>query len=231
MENASTSSDRSRLALPRWLLAAIVVAVVGALIWFIASGTASTFFDEDAFRNRIEGWGIAGPIGFVALMWAFQPFGLPGVLFMVPASLVWSDPVAIALSWIGNMGASWIAFEVTRRFGRDWVSSRIPERLQRFDERLAAGGVWPVFVLRVLTGQIPAADWLLGISSVRRGPFLIGTGLGILPGIVLIVVWGADLLGWLGDRPWLLMLLIILAIARRVPGWRRRRAGQDNAAE
>ena len=166
------------------------LALLAVVVWAIASGTAGEFLEEDAFRDRINSWGVFGPIVFVGSMWAVQPFGLPGVLFMVPASLVWSAPVAILLSWTGNMGASWIAFEVTRRVGQDWVSERIPSRLHRFDTKIAEGGVWPVLMLRLLTGQIPAADWLLGVSSVRRGPFLIGTGIGIIPGIVLTVLYG-----------------------------------------
>ncbi len=207
----------------RWAFV-LAGALVGlALIWLIVSGAAGFFLEEEALRQRIESWGALAPIGFVLAMWIVQPVGVPGVVFMVPASLVWSAPTAIALSWIGNMGASWIAFEVTRSVGQEWVSRRIPERLHRFDDRLVGGGAWPVFVLRIVTGQLPAADWLLGVSSVRRGPFLLGTALGILPGIVVTVLYGADLIGWLRDHPGAAVLVVALLLGRGALRWRRGR--------
>ncbi len=199
------------------------LALLAIVAWAIASGTAGEFLEEDALRDRIRSWGALGPLVFVASMWAIQPFGLPGVLFMVPASVVWSAPVAILLSWIGNMGASWIAFEVTRRVGQDWVSERIPDGLHRYDQRIAKGGVWPVLLLRLVTGQVPAADWLLGVSSVRRVPFLIGTGIGIIPGIVLTVLYGADVFGWLREHPAAALVLIVFAVGRRLVRWQRSR--------
>ena len=208
----------------RLVLAGAVIAVAA---WLLASGALSGLSDQDAFQERIQGWGALGPIGFVVIMWAVQPFGVPGVFFMVPASLVWSAPVACGLSWIGNMGASTIAFEASRRVGQDWVRSRIPERLHRFDDRLTAGGVWPILALRLVTGQIPAADWLLGVSSVRRIPFLIGTGIGIIPTIVLLVVFGADILAWLRDHPVAAIPLVVLAVGRRVVQKRKRREAPD----
>ncbi len=210
-----TDSQRRSVALRRNLQVVAALALAAIVVWAVASGAAGDFLEEDALRDRIRSWGVFGPIVFVVSMWAIQPFGVPGVLFMVPASVVWSDPVAILLSWIGNMGASWIAFEATRRVGRDWVAERIPDRLHRFDRKIAEGGVWPVFVLRLLTGQLPAADWLLGVSSVRRGPFLIGTGVGIIPGIVLTVLFGADVVGWLNEHRLVAFALIAVVLGRR----------------
>ncbi len=203
------AADTRRLALVGFA-GVVVIAVVGwRLGWF------EGLSDSEMFQERIRSWGVWGPIAFVVAMWLIQPLGVPGVFFMVPASLVWSTPVAVALSWIGNMGASWLAFEFTRSVGREWVQDRIPPRLRAFDERIEAGGVWPVLVLRVLTGQIPPADWLLGVSSVKRVPFLIGTGIGIIPGLVLIVAFGADLIEWVRDNPLALLPIGALLVARK----------------
>ena len=122
-------------------------------------------------------------------MWLLQPAGVPGAVFMVPAAVVWPIPTAIALSWIGNMGASSIAFVMARWFAHDWAQARLPERLRRWDTRLAGGSTlqvtWQVTLLRFVTGQLTPADWLLGVSTVSARAFLVGTGIGIIPGIVL----------------------------------------------
>jgi uncharacterized membrane protein YdjX (TVP38/TMEM64 family) len=154
------------------------------------------------------------------------------MLFMVPAGIVWPYPLAIALSWIGNMGASYLAFAFARWFGRDWVQLRIPKRMYPYNDRLATGGVWPVVLLRLVFGQLAPADWLLGVSKVTTRNFLIGTGIGIIPGIALFVIAGGGMFEYLrdmstGTRRVVIGVIIALAISRRI--WIRRRRSASGA--
>lgn len=179
------------------LLVGLVV-VLGA--WWFAGG--DEWFLEGGLERLVRDAGPAGPVVFVVSMWLIQPFGLPGTLWIVPAGVVWAWPVAVALSWVGNMGASSIAFAFARIVGRDWVSPRLPPSIQVFDQqRLATGGTGLVVLLRVLTGQLAPADWLLGVSQVRVRTFLVGTGIGILPGILMAVLGGPPVLAWISGLP------------------------------
>lgn len=172
------------------------VLAVGILVGFGVAIAAVVWggLDASAVESLVDRLGWWGPVVFILLMWSIQPFGVPGAVFMVPASVLWPTWLALALSWVGNMGASCLAFVFARWLGRHWVQSRIPVRVARYDQRLKAGGIRDVTMLRIVTGQLPPADWLLGVSSVGWRPFLIGTGIGILPGIALIVVGGGGLL-------------------------------------
>jgi uncharacterized membrane protein YdjX (TVP38/TMEM64 family) len=207
-------------------LAVVVVAgvlFVGLDGWaFVSDGERV----EEFFTER----GAVGPIVFILAMWLLQPAGVPGLVFMVPAAVVWPLPTAMALSWIGNMGASTIAFAMARYLARDWVQNHMPTRLQGWDRRLAEGGLLQVFLLRVVTGQLTPADWLLGVSTVRLRTFLIGTGLGIIPGIVLATTIGGGLVDLLGNR-WVRLPVVIALVgfvivrrARRARGFLRRTA-------
>lgn len=174
--------------------------------------------------------GAIGPIVFILAMWALQPAGVPGIVFMVPAAVVWPLPMAMTLSWVGNMGASTIAFVMARYLAREWSQNHMPTRLQGWDQRLADGGLTQVFFLRVATGQLTPADWLLGVSTVRFRVFLIGTGLGIIPGIVLATTLGGGVVDLLGNR-WVRLPLVIGVVgfavirrARRSRGFLRRTA-------
>ncbi|MEZ5244369.1 MAG: hypothetical protein R2707_04665 [Acidimicrobiales bacterium] len=106
----------------------------------------------------------------------------------------------------------------------------MPTRLQGWDRRLAEGGLAQVFLLRVVTGQLTPADWLLGVSTVPLRSFLIGTGLGIIPGIVLATTIGGGLVDLLGNR-WVRLPVVVALVgfvivrrARRARGFLRRTA-------
>lgn len=178
----------------------VILGVAGALGLFLVLGGWSFVSDGERVERFFTERGALGPVVFVLAMWALQPAGVPGLVFMVPAALVWPLPTAIALSWIGNMGASTIAFAMARWLARDWAQAHLPERLRIWDGRLSRGGVAQITLFRVVTGQLTPADWLLGISTVRLGPFFVGTALGIVPGIVLATTIGGSLFDILSDR-------------------------------
>lgn len=209
-------------------LAALIVVffAVGGFTWVTGDGNVERLLTET---------GVVGPLVFVLVMWLTQPLGIPGFVYMAPAGIVWPDPLAVCLAWVGNMGASYIAFAFARWSARDWVAVRIPSRMHRYDDRLETGGIWPVVLLRLVFGQLPPADWLLGVTKVSTRDFLIGTGIGIIPGVVLFVVAGGGLIEFLGDlststRRILIAVVIAVAVARRAWRIRRRRSARIAAA-
>ena len=94
----------------------------------------------------------------------------------------------------------------------------------------ALEALWPL-----VFGQLAPADWLLGVSKVSTRNFLIGTGIGIIPGVVLFVVAGGGLFDYFRDMPTdtrrlVIGVLVALAVSRRVWLRRRRRARAAAAA-
>jgi uncharacterized membrane protein YdjX (TVP38/TMEM64 family) len=209
--------DATLIAVTRHRLLALV-AVVAAIAIFVALGGWTFMSDGDRVEEFFTERGALGPIVFVLAMWALQPAGIPGAVFMIPAAVVWPLPTAMGLSWVGNMGASTIAFSMSRWMARDWAQNHMPTRLKGWDERLAGGGVVQVTLLRVVTGQLTPADWLLGISNVRLRVFFVGTALGIIPGIVLVTTVGGGIFELLSDRrvrlPAILVVVAIVVIRR-----------------
>lgn len=203
------------MAVRRVFAVLIVIVIVAVAVMLNQTIPAS---DVEAFLVE-RGW--LGPLVFVVTMWILQPLLLPGPVFMVPASLVWSAPAAIALSWVGNIGASFIAFAFARWVARDWAQQRLTDRLRAWDGRVEHGGVREVALLRLFTGQITPADWLLGVSSVRLTPFFVGTAIGIIPSVVLVVLVGASVGDWLFAEPsrWGGVLVVIAVVGT----WRRTR--------
>jgi uncharacterized membrane protein YdjX (TVP38/TMEM64 family) len=207
---------------PRALaLGGLAVVVVASAALVLANGAPSASRMEELFVES----GPWGPVVFVVSIVLIQPLGVPGILWMAPAGLIWPIPVAIGLSWLGNMGASSVGFAFARWIGRDWVAARIPPRLVALDARLGHRGIAPVVGLRLLTGGLAPADWLLGLSSVRWRVFLVGTAIGMVPGVTMAVVAGGGVLGWALDQPpWTLGVLGALAAAgvAALVTWRHR---------
>ena len=211
---------RKLVALVGLIIAVVLVVALGGWAWLTEDGNV-----EDLLTDT----GVVGPLIFLLVMWLTQPLGVPGFVYMVPAGIVWPYPLAIVLSWMGNMGASYLAFAFARWFAKGWVQARIPQSMHRYDRQLAEGGLRPVILLRLVFGQLPPADWLLGVSKVSTRNFLIGTGIGIIPGVVLFVVAGGGLFDHLADmstttRRILIGVVVVLAVTRRVVLRRRRAA-------
>jgi uncharacterized membrane protein YdjX (TVP38/TMEM64 family) len=58
-----------------------------------------------------------GPWGYLAFLGAytvFQPFGVPGTVFVMAAPLIWPWPIAFALSMVGTLSASVVGFSFAR---------------------------------------------------------------------------------------------------------------------
>jgi uncharacterized membrane protein YdjX (TVP38/TMEM64 family) len=197
-------------------IGAVLAAVVAAVL-FVASGGFAWVLGDGNVERLLTQTGALGPAVFVLIMWVTQPFGVPGFVYMVPAGIVWPAPVAIAVSWVGNMGSSYLGFSFARWFARDWVKARIPPRMHVFDDRLADGGIMPVIGLRLVFGQLPPADWLLGVTRLSNPRFLIGTAIGIIPGVVIAVVAGGGIVGALLDLPPIVQVVAIGAAAAIAP--------------
>lgn len=166
-----------------------VLATLVALGWF--SGLGDLVRDQDEFRDRIDEWGAWGPILFVLLFTLLVPVGVPGLVFMVPAIIIWPAPVAFAISMIGGITSSSVGIVLSRYVARESFEHRLPARFHRFDGFLNRSGLRGVIVIRVFTHLNPAADWLIGLSSVPIGRVLLGTALGLLVPTAFIVWAGA----------------------------------------
>lgn len=178
---------------PRILVAAVLAAAVVAVVLSGGPGALS----PSVIKTRLLDAGPWGPVVFVVAYAALQPFGFSSHAFIVAAALVWTPEIGIALSWLGTLASSTVAFVFARWMGREWVQRRLPARLRRWDDALAARGFRTVLVMRLLLFTFGPMQLMLGVSAVRFVPFLAATALGVLPLIVVESYVGAGLVAWL----------------------------------
>lgn len=180
----------------RWLKFAVGLALLGVVVALLLSDVHRSL-SPSGIREWLlssEPW---GPLLFLLAFALLQPFGLSAHVFIVGASLVWPPFVAMGLSLAGALLASTFAFWFARWMGREWVQSKLPARLHRWDERLATQGFRTVLVMRLLLFTFGPMQLMLGVSKVRFVPFLVASALGMLPIIALESFVGAGLVEWL----------------------------------
>ncbi len=176
----------------RRLLALIALAAV-----IIVFAVSRSELQVEALRETIAAAGPWGALLFVVCFSVLEGLGFPGILFILASVAIWPTELAILLNWAGAVGASVVGASLARGVGRDWISRRLPPRLQRFDRRLAENALVGVILVRLIFFLAPWAHWGLGLSQVRFAPLVVGSAIGFLPGIALTTWAGRGLLVWI----------------------------------
>jgi uncharacterized membrane protein YdjX (TVP38/TMEM64 family) len=197
------------------VLAALVVGV-GVAWW----GGWLESLDAERVRALLAESGAWGPVLYVAAFALVEPLGVPGVVLIIPASFVWPFGVAFALSWLASIGAGIVGFAFARWIARDFARRHLPERFHRFDRQLTERALLAVIVVRLVFFLAPPAHWVLGISRVPFGTFVLGSAIGFAPGVALLTVAGPAVVElWRSvEHPglWIGGAILILALGRRV---------------
>lgn len=168
--------------------------------------------------DLIRSWGWAAPILSILLM------SLHAVVFIIPAFLIVGANGAvfgvfwgIAISWIGVMVEGTAAFYLARLLGEVFVkrivhSDSLWEKVDEISNKrgfkiILAGRLIPFVPLDPLS-------YLAGLSSMKLIPFLISTGIGILPETIVSSVLGSQIskLDSYSKPATIIVLLVILII-------------------
>jgi uncharacterized membrane protein YdjX (TVP38/TMEM64 family) len=101
----------------------------------------------------------------------------------------------LAVALVGVMSNAILTYGLGVVLGRETVRKLAGQRLNRISKRLARRGVWAVLAVRIVpVAPFSVINLVAGASHVQFRHYLLGTVLGMLPGIVAMTV--------LGDRLW-----------------------------
>lgn len=201
---------------------ALLAAALG--VWWLG---AQESIERERLREAVTSAGPWGPIVFVALFALLEAVGVPGLVFIGVAIVVWAPWQAFLLIWAGSLGAGCVGFAFARTIGRRWVAAHMPERFRRFDARLATSGLRYVIAVRVLFYLATPAHWLLGLSGVPFRTAFVGSAIGFAPASALWAFAGGSVFEWIGRQPprtWGALATAVALLAALRMAWRRRRA-------
>jgi phospholipase D1/2 len=171
--------------------------------------------------------------GVVAVLLAF----LLSSLLFVPVTIVIAGTGALfgpllgpAYALAGSLLAAAAAFAVGRLLGRDWVRQLASRRVMALNRRLTRHGLVAMTVLRLFpVAPFTVVNLIAGASEIRARDYMLGSLIGMSPGIVLMTLFGDRLGAWLRE-PNLGNLAVVvgiaalaLALAWVLTRWSRRR--------
>jgi len=208
-------------AAPRWrmlwrrrtALAAVAIVLMVAA-WKL--GAFENFGSTDKVHALIDSWGTWAYVLYVVSFMALMPIGIPAFVWVLPAGILWPFWVAYPLSLFAVACGASNGFFFARYIARDWVAARMSGRVQRFDQQFTANGLRSVILFRLVFQLGAPTHWLLGMSQVGYGTFVVGTVLGAMPVVALVTWLGHDAVHWVEMHGVLAVVILVAAVAAAV---------------
>lgn len=193
-----------------WRAAALLLVVSTASLVLWSNGA----LDLAQLRDRVDAAGPGAPVLFVLVYAALTLLPVPKNVLSVGAGALFGFGAAVALVWVAAVVGAVLAFAIARAVDPSalgWATGRHRERV---DRALRRHGVLAVVVVRLVpVAPFTAINYISGMSSLRVRDYVLGTGVGIIPGTVVYVAVGAyglDGPGHLGAASAALVALVVL---------------------
>lgn len=192
----------TKIPLYIWKISVLIVAVVAyfqvpGLQEFFSTGiTYLRYRNFEGLRQFILSYGFWAPVASIALM-AIQslvPF-VPGLFITITNAWIFGWQAGAFYSWVGGLLGAILDFGVARWYGRGVVERLVNDKcLNRIDEFLKKNGLLAVFITR-LTPVIPfkVVSYGAGLTSMSLWRFIIATGVGQAPAIILYSILGQNI--------------------------------------
>ncbi|SAK94327.1 VTT domain-containing protein [Caballeronia ptereochthonis] len=136
----------------------------------------------------------------LAPLWIIAGYVVAAVMSVPITLLIATTGIVFGASWggvyafFGTMVAAAVSYSLGSWLGRDAVRKLAGARVNRLSERVAKRGVVAVVVLRLLpVAPFSIVNLVAGASHIRMRDFMIGTMLGMGPGIFLTVAFAHQL--------------------------------------
>jgi uncharacterized membrane protein YdjX (TVP38/TMEM64 family) len=193
----------------RWIsvTAGIIVAVAITLL-LVVGPTAG---NAENLQNLLESygpWAVVLSAGLTVAQAIIAP--LPGNVITITNALVFGPLWGSLLSWMSTLLGSSICFLLAKRLGRPFADRIVGVPLQTAERFFKKYGLQAVFVVRIMPFvPFDAVSYGAGLVGVPFTRFLLATGVGIIPSVLVYSYIGTMIAGiyW-----WILMLLLTTSL-------------------
>ena len=202
----------------RWGIVAGAILVAAAVLWLAAS--SSEYIKPEDLKSYAamiakSSWAPLFVIGaFVVAASVIFPINA----LIIAVSAAFGPLVGFLYSLAGTMLGSLVTYWLGRLLGRRAAKKLIGERLDPIRKKIVRNGLMSVATIRLVPiAPFAVINFVAGVGRIKMFDYLIGTLLGVLPGIALlsflgnqavdvilspnvtnIALLGAAVLGWIG---------------------------------
>lgn len=154
------------------------------LVYFLNHGKFFSGISAEDVKHYLESFGVLAPLIYI-LLFTFVPLTLfPDAVLAIAAGLVFGLYHGFIYTMIGAACGATLAFYIARKLGQGVVKRLIKHDISIFNERVEKNGFFIILVLRLIP-LLPfdVISYSAGFSKIRYQDFLIGTLIGIIPGV------------------------------------------------
>lgn len=143
-----------------------------------------------------QGLGIWGPVFVVTFYIVACILFLPGSILTLGAGFIFKVVVGTITVSIGSTLGACAAFLVGRTIARNWIAAKVvkSEKFTAIDEAVAQQG-FKIVILTRLSPVFPfnMLNYAFGLTKISFWKYALGSWIGMLPGTVMYVYFGAGL--------------------------------------
>lgn len=133
-------------------------------------------------------WAIFGVVSVYSLL---ALTGFPQILLFTATVIVFGAYVGAVYSWIATMASATLTFGIGHFLGGRWIRRIGGERMQRTINFLSHRGILASALIRVIpSGPFIVVNATAGAAHIPLWKFWVGTGVGIVPKILLVALLG-----------------------------------------
>ena len=166
----------------------VMFAVVTGLMVF---ARANFEFTQDGLSEVFD-YVKNSPIALPFTMGVFTAaafFGIPQWVLIAATVIAFGPIQGGVYAWLSTMVSACVDFWVARRIGAAKIEALSAGLLGRITKLVRKNGVLTSFAVRLVpTGPFILVNMAAGVSGLRFGAFILGTGLGIIPKILVVAL-------------------------------------------
>jgi phosphatidylserine/phosphatidylglycerophosphate/cardiolipin synthase-like enzyme/uncharacterized membrane protein YdjX (TVP38/TMEM64 family) len=198
------------------LIVALAIVLGLALAWKFTP--LSQYLDSRTVEATIAGFATSpwAPLYVIA---AFVLGGLlefPLILLIAGTAAALGPVLGFTCAAAGSLASAILTYFIGAWLGRRNMESALGPRLNRIRRRVQRGGVLAVTAIRLVPiAPFTIVNMVAGASGISFSHYIIGTALGLLPGLVMLSAIGGQIMGIIFDPSMAGLLLLVAGIA----GW------------
>ena len=195
-----------------WIAAGALAVAAAVIFWTIAPAEGPSATVEKVRESLLEygEWAALASASLMLLQSVVAP--IPSNVITIANGVIFGPIWGGVLSWSSMLVGASLCFWLSRRIGKPFAARVVGQPLQTAEGFFRRYGLYAIFFVRLLPFvPFDAVSYAAGLMGVPFSRFLIASGIGLLPSVIIYSYFGPIVIT---DHIWLLPIgLCVTAVA------------------